>query len=356
MSEKKSVFGRLAAVAIIDRNFCWSFLGWIVGVISLVVAIYFGMFYKTTPRLALEITTNTNIVDIKEDPKKLDIVYDGKSLKSVGSTLSVVTLRIVNEGNSAVKIDAYTPDAPLGFTVTGGEVIEAPQVIDASNTYLREKLKASLIGKDKVVLAPAIFNAGDYIGFKLLVIHRGGSDDPIEFQPIGTIADTGEIAVRQGQQLLPSKPLWRQVMEGGFAVQVVRAVFYIVVLFVLLIVVAVLVGIVHARLAKKRQRTATPFLNTTVPPRTPAEQHFAQRVTNIYITNGAKEVQRIVKLLNRLATTGNITGPDIGSLVSNGVFSVGMVAPTPGTSTFSTSVPPEMRKVYSQFLEFLNTL
>ena len=355
MGDKKRLLGRLAAAAVIDRNFCWSFLGWIVGVISLIVAIYFGMFYKTSPKLALEILSNTNIVDIKEDPKKLDIVYDGKSLKSVGNTLSVVTLRIVNEGNAAVKMDSYAPDAPLGFTVTGGDIVESPQINDASNTYLREKLKASLVGKDKVVLSPAILNAGDYVGFKLLVIHRGDSDNLLEFQPIGIVADSGEIAIRRGQQLLPSKPMWRQVMEGSFIVQVLRVLFYVAILFGLLLIAGFLTAQTQRRLAKKRQQRAASFLNPTVVPRATAERQFAQRITNIYVAQGSKEVQRISTILNRLATTGNITVNDLGSLLSNGVMPIGAASASPGTSTFTTSIPPEMRKVCTEFLEFLNT-
>ena len=355
MGDKKSWLARITATAVIDRNFCWSFLGWVVGVISLVVAIYFGMFYKTAPKLALEILTNTNIVDIKEDPKKLDIVYDGKSLKSVGSTLSVVTLRIVNEGNAAVRMDSYTPDAPLGFTVTGGEVIESPQVNDASNSYLRDKLKATLAGKDKVILSPAILNAGDFVGFKLLVIHRGDTDDPIEFQPIGTIADSGDIATRRGQQLVPTKPLWRQVMEGSLVVQVLRVLFYIVVFFVLLLIMVAVVTHFQKGLAKKRRIVATPFLNTTFPQRTQLEQQIAHNVVNLYSLGGRTKIHNIVKILDRLATSGNITGNDFGSLVSDGVLAAHGSCPTPGTTTFTSPIQPELRKVYTQFLAFLDT-
>jgi hypothetical protein len=179
-----------------DKKFCFSLLGCIISVVFGIAGIWYGVSSRMSADLQIDILSDTNIVDIGKDSDKLDILYNGKSIKSAGSTLSVITFRIVNFGNAPIRLDSFPPDAPLGIVLSEGEIVDVPQAIAASSDHLPNEMKATCKDARTVLFAPAVMRPGDFIDFRLLVIH-GDSSKPIDIKSIGVSGDVKEVPVRR---------------------------------------------------------------------------------------------------------------------------------------------------------------
>jgi hypothetical protein len=335
----------ISRITEIDKRFCWSFAGWVVGVIGVALAIYFGLFFRMLPHITFELVSNTKIVDIHEDTAKLDVSYGGKSLKAAGDTLTVILLRVVNDGNAAVRMDAYTPDAPLGFTINEGEIIESPQIVEASSDYLRSTLKTSLVGGKKVTFSPAILNANTSATFKILVIHRAESGMAIDVSPIGVLADIDSIAVRHLSGPQAATPNQRQEGGGGSLTpgQAVVGLFGMLAAVVSSILLLSWVGFV---LQRKRSSIVGAFI---------AERGLSMSdpvvngLTVKYIGKGRSAITQVGNLLNGYKS-GRFQPLTLLPLVEQGIAKA---LCDERTGAVTVVVPPEVSGLYLDFIRYL---
>jgi len=63
----------------------------------------------------MEVVSSANVIDVKEDVGKLEVLYEGANLRSNHLSLSVVTLKISNDGGAPITKTAYDDAAPLGY-------------------------------------------------------------------------------------------------------------------------------------------------------------------------------------------------------------------------------------------------
>lgn len=80
-------------------------------------------------QIEYEVLANTNVLDINADITKLDITYDGSSLKTGSQSLRIINLHVRNTGNESVLKSFYDNNDPLGVFVTKGKVIEKPELV-----------------------------------------------------------------------------------------------------------------------------------------------------------------------------------------------------------------------------------
>jgi hypothetical protein len=59
----------------IEKNFAWSFFGFLLAIIFGAFSIYTVYYKDTNPKLDFIIEANTKVLDIKENVRKLDIMY-----------------------------------------------------------------------------------------------------------------------------------------------------------------------------------------------------------------------------------------------------------------------------------------
>jgi hypothetical protein len=192
-----------AIIKSLDKTFCWSLVGVIIGLIGLGLGYYFYHASYRAPDLVYEILSSTNIIDIQVDTPKLDISYGGKRLTDSGNILKVISVRIINTGNDSLRKSDYVDEKPLGIAVTAGEIIETPEIIDTSNDYIREALKPRLVDKTKVAFSPVLFHASDFVAIKLLVVHK--SSDNVNIVSDGLLANIKEVKVKRLSDLTRSK-------------------------------------------------------------------------------------------------------------------------------------------------------
>jgi hypothetical protein len=97
-----------------ETKYALTFMGLIVGVICGAFSVYVYL-QKTVPHLKMEVISNANVIDVKEDVGTLDVLYNGVNLKDTHQTLALVTLRVSNDGAKAIP-----PSSDFGATRGGG--------------------------------------------------------------------------------------------------------------------------------------------------------------------------------------------------------------------------------------------
>ena len=113
-------------------------LSLIIGIISLLLAIYINFIRTRTPQVTLEILNNSSLVDIKDEYKKLTILYDSIDLLKGKKELHFVLVKVMNTGNVDINISHFDPNNPFGIKISSGTIIELPKISSSSSKYLQD--------------------------------------------------------------------------------------------------------------------------------------------------------------------------------------------------------------------------
>jgi hypothetical protein len=337
VARRPSVWKRISGI---DRRFCWSFLSFVIGI----AGIYYGVFYKRSANLSIDILSNTNIADISQDAGKLDILYDGKSIKTAGDALSVIVVRIVNDGNAPIRIDSFTPADPFGFVIPEGNIIDVPQVTEASTDYLRKTMKAAQKDQHTVTFAPVIMRPGDFVGLRVLAIH-GASSNRLAIDPIGTVADVDSITVRHLYDTQQPTSIWWQVIEGGIIVNILRFVLSICVVVAVVLVFTTLDSIASRRQRRLQRMRINGFIAKH---RTPKNAEIMDQMVNRFQAGGSYDTRMTLEEMDR------ITAGKRPSRYKKGLVA-GLTSRTtdPTTGKAKVEVLPEARQLYEDFAAFI---
>jgi len=230
-----------------------------VGLIAAVIGIYTFFFQEKKVALDYEILANTNVFDINADITKLDIIYDGLSLKNKNDNLRIINLRVKNNGSENILKNYYDNHDPLGLSITNGRIIERPELINTSNDYLKKNLQIKFDSTGRVIFNEVILEANQYFTIKLLILH------PSNLTP--NVISFGKIAGQNGiplvslvQQPKDQKSFLEETFYGGVFSQILRALAYT--LIVLLLVIAIIFSvskIIEYRAKHKRIRIVNEF-------------------------------------------------------------------------------------------------
>src|SRR6266478_2827215 len=152
-----------------EHKYALTFMG-------VILAFLFGGFsvyvylQKTAPNLRVEEISNANVIDVREDVGKLDILFNGANLRDKHQTLALVTLRVMNDGAAPISKGAYDDVDPIGLEVNGGDITKA-ELFNASSTNIAKSMKVFVLTNSMVTFAPVILEAGDFFWIKLLILH-----------------------------------------------------------------------------------------------------------------------------------------------------------------------------------------
>ncbi|HEX2896434.1 MAG TPA: hypothetical protein VHP63_00095, partial [candidate division Zixibacteria bacterium] len=159
------------AIVLFIRTKGWKTLGALFTISIAIAGVYSGFFYERRPNLKFEILNNSSVLDVKEDVSKLDILYDGKSIKRTNKALTIMTVNIVNDGNASILLSHFDNKDPVRISITEGAIVEDAEILDASNNYLKEKVKLSTF-RDNIIFSNFIMDPNDFIKIKILVLHN----------------------------------------------------------------------------------------------------------------------------------------------------------------------------------------
>lgn len=283
--------GITAKLAMVEKKFAWSFLGFILAAIFGGIALYTEFLRKDNPVITYEILSNTKILDVKEDVTGLSISYSGEDIRKARKTLSVLLIKIGNEGRSPILKSYYDNNSPLGLSINQGEVIKA-EITAGTTDYLRQNASISIRGSSSVEFNQIIIEPNESLTAKLLVLN------PEQYSP--TIVPKGKIAGVKQFLLIDrtsdqtKETFWMKVISGSLWVQASRTVIYTIVFFILIaIIIAPTVYISEKKAGLKRSRVIRQFKSVA----DSVSNELNTDVYQFYKENGLTVLKRIIKIL-----------------------------------------------------------
>ena len=86
----------------IDNKFCWSFLGATLGLIAIILTIYLAL-YEKRAAIDIEITSESNVLDIHRTTDRLSISFDGQDIAKNNQNLKIVNYPAASCGASKTR-------------------------------------------------------------------------------------------------------------------------------------------------------------------------------------------------------------------------------------------------------------
>ncbi|MCZ2223365.1 MAG: hypothetical protein LC122_07015 [Chitinophagales bacterium] len=118
----------------------------------------------------------------------------------------------------------YDKNDPIGIKLTGGKIIEKPQIIESSNNYIKRNIRVINYAKNQFNFNDIIIEKGENFVVKFLVLHK--TDISPEVKSIGKIADQKNILVVNAVDVKNKEPFLENVFMGNFWVQLLRLISY----------------------------------------------------------------------------------------------------------------------------------
>jgi len=206
------------------------------GVLATIITIYTFFFQEKKVDLQYEIVANTNVLDINAEVGRLDITYNGVSLKNENEHLRIINLRVINRGSENILKEFFDDNDPVGFRISQGKLIEKPELIESSSQYLKEKMQVQIDSSGKLNFSKVILESGEYFVLKLLILHKSNTLPAII--PTGKVAGMKQILVTNSLEQKDEKPFLVKVFSGSLFVQTVRSVVYFICVAILILIVA----------------------------------------------------------------------------------------------------------------------
>lgn len=278
----------------IENKYAWSFLGFVLAAVFGGITLYTTFLTDKSPDLTFKILSNIRVLDIYAQVQDLEILYKNENIIDHGKNLSILTLKIENGSNLDILNSYYDPNNPLGLEIRNGTIVEKPEIIDASNDYIRKNVKVSQIDSTNyVTFSNIIIDKHQSFSVKLLVLHK--SDEIPVIQPIGKIAGIEEIKVTDQTEEVKIS-FWKRLFQGSIWVHIVRFFLYLITLIIIGIVIIIPPSLISDSVAKKRRRKLVHKYQE-------AKKIIASRTTdyifNTYIDDSEDNLLLIQKLLRK---------------------------------------------------------
>lgn len=194
--------------------------------VSVSLALFFGLsnLNEPNPKLTYEILRETDVLDVRTPVEDLQITFQNQDIQGENLNLRIYAMRVVNNGQVDILQPQYDQDEVWGLQVIDGRVIEA-RLTDAGSSYLSTKASPRVIQEDTVEFDKAIVEKGKFFAFNMLVVHP--KDVNPEIVPLGKIAGIDDIVVTRLPVRVEGPGFLSDLFGGGWAVQLVRAILFL---------------------------------------------------------------------------------------------------------------------------------
>jgi hypothetical protein len=240
----------VASLINLEKKFPWTLVSLIFAIIFFVIGFYPELIRDDNPSLVVEIISNTNVLDLKEDEdvKELKITYGNVDIKSLKQTLSVILLRIKNAGKATIKDEDYNKKFPPNIVVSSNVKLLKVEQLSPTSDYLKRAAIPSF-SDNNIKLPEVDLEQDEGYTFKLLVLHP--STLPITFTSDGKITNVKRILIRESSQE-EAIPYWKKAFQGDVLIQLGRLpVYFFGSIFVIIIPVSFVLGVISKYKRKK---------------------------------------------------------------------------------------------------------
>lgn len=235
----------------LDKRFAWSFFGFMLAAIFGGITIYTEFFRIDTPSMIVEVLNDTNVLDVKEDVNELKVYYGDVDIKSLNQTLSVLFLRVKNNGGAPILNGYYDKKYPLNITLSEGRFLKVEQS-SSTNDYLLSSAIPSIEEEQKIILPEIILESGESYTIKILTIHSSESDVDLKIK--GKIAGIKDIKLLKNIGEEKTASYWGQVFSGDIWIQLGRLPIYFFGLIFSLVLIITPIAIASDFLSKRKRK------------------------------------------------------------------------------------------------------
>lgn len=273
----------------LDKKFSWSFFGFLVGIIGIVFALY-SIIHNEKPNIEFEILTNTDVINVSEDIGKLQILYDNKNVLTVDTTLKILTIKVINNGNVTITKDFFDNNYLPGFTIENGKIAEEPTIIDYNSDYLK-KLFSYKYDSTKVTINPIILDTEDFVTLKILVV--GAKNEPIKISCFGMIAGQQYFPVKSEIQKDKERTFWARLNDDNIWIKITRFFYYTFSFSLLILVFIMPFSLLSDSIAKKKDNKKIKDFKDL---HEVSDDKEYKMVIHIYLNYGIKALEKIIEL------------------------------------------------------------
>lgn len=278
----------------IDKKFSWSFLGFLLALFFGGLTIYNEFIKVHDPQMVVEVLSDTNVLDLRENLPELKILYGEVDIKSVGKDLSVMVFRIKNVGGASILGGFYDANSPVTISLSNGEFLKFEK-IGSSNEYLSSSANATKIGPSSIRMPNVIMEPGESYTIKALVIHGARAGTLIKSS--GKIAGMRNIPIVRIEPDKENESFWSKVFSGTIGVQAARApIYFIGFIFAIVVTFVPVIAISDALQERARKKSIAQFrkhTNEAIP-----DGHEA--IFDCYASEGLAPLVRARKILGDL--------------------------------------------------------
>ena len=225
--------------------FSASFVGILIGLVSL----YYTLRDRQT-HLIIDIAAESNVLDVLHPVPDLAIMFQGNDLEQQKENLKLLSLRVVNDGQTNIHEDDFDSRMPFGLRIDGGIVVRA-QVTGASSSYLWQNINPQVVSQNQIFLDKIIFDKDSWVTIEALVIHN--KDLQPSVSALGKIAGLEKIKISNSFLEQHQENLLLQALSGVPAIQIIRILLYTVAGIVSLLLIATFLGGLASILSKAQR-------------------------------------------------------------------------------------------------------
>ena len=221
---------------------------WAIAVISLIVTVYVSFFYQKSCKLEYEILSNTSILNKNVELSSIKIIVDSVDVQQSNANISIVELLVSNRGKDHLRRDDYD-NSKFGLLIQNATLLEKPELVSASTTYLRNCISEYSFSYDSTFLnIPTLpLDSKDYYKLKLVLLHD--NNHSLSFIPYGKIIGQKEILVIDSIDLEES--FLSKVLQGSFWIHICRFFGYLMILISISVIIITISESVSSRKKKK---------------------------------------------------------------------------------------------------------
>lgn len=221
---------------------------WAIAVISLIVTVYVSFFYQKSCKLEYEILSNTSILNKNVKLSSIKIIVDSVDVQQSNSNISIIELLVSNRGKDHLRRDDYD-NSKFGLLIQNATLLEKPELVSASTTYLRNCISEYSFSYDSTFLnIPTLpLDSKDYYKLKLVLLHD--NNHSLSFIPYGKIIGQKEILVIDSIDVEES--FLSKVLQGSFWIHICRFFGYLMILISISVILITISESVSSRKKKK---------------------------------------------------------------------------------------------------------
>lgn len=217
----------------IESKSGYSFLGFLLAILFGTITIYTTFFKDTNPKLNYIVEANSKVLDLKENVRRLDILYNGENIKKTGKNLSLIKLTVKNQSAVNILESHFDKNDMLGFKLENSEIVETPEVVITSNDYIKRNISLNIDSTGEIRFTPIIIDGNEYFTISILALHKENQIPVVV--PLGKVAGIHKLNLINDYNNSKEKTFWQIVFDGDFYSQTVKVFIYGVIFLVLLI-------------------------------------------------------------------------------------------------------------------------